>query len=124
MLAVTANSIGVIGALVISAFGAASGFYMSIKAERSKRAADRSQSEAAKSANVAKTVELGVTQLIDQLQEERQDLRVEVSECKGRCTDLEQQVVELRREVDDLKAILDDRDAEVIRLKGRLGELT
>lgn len=68
--------------------------------------------------------------LVDQLQEERAELKHEVDECKGRCRELdaavralEEKINELKATVRDLDTEIDNKDAEIIRLKREAGEL-
>ena len=110
-----ASEFALIGSVIVSGLGALFGLYQARKADRS--------------ATTTKTIELGVTNLIDQYQEANEQLRDETHECKERCKVLESEVRELRRQVYELKMVndhliteLDNNHATIIRLKNLVGE--
>lgn len=97
-----------LGAVVVSAMGAVFGLYQARKADRS--------------ANTTKTIEIGVTQLVDQYQETNRELRVEIHEANEKCKSLQKEVFELQRKVENLETTIDNQHAEIIRLRRELGE--
>jgi septal ring factor EnvC (AmiA/AmiB activator) len=78
--------------------------------------------KADKSATFTKHIELGVTELVDQLQEEREVMREQIADCRGDCARLERSIEQLTRKVSTLKTIIDNKDAEIIRLSRQAGE--
>lgn len=103
------ENVAIIGSVFVSAMGAVFGLYQARKADRS--------------ATTTKTIEIGVTTLIDQYQEANKDLRENVEKLTVQVKDQEKKIHNLEREVEDLKTIVDNKDAEIIRLKRELGEL-
>jgi hypothetical protein len=107
---------GVIVSGVVSVLASVIGYVNSRKAD--------------KSASTSRTIELGVKDLIDQYQEANEELRTEVTDCKGECAALRKENAALRAEVSAVKEEretmerrLDNLEAELIRLKRKAGEL-
>ena len=110
--AVDTTDLGIIIPLVVSMIGSAVAVYQS------------------RSTTTSKTLELGVVNLVDQLQEEMAGQRAQVKDCNDRCQGLEARVAELEQQVSDLtdhnahlETENDDYSAEIIRLKRKAGEL-
>ena len=110
-----ASEFALVGSVVVSALGALFGLYQARKADRS--------------ANTTRTIELGVTTLIDQYQEANEQLRDQTHECTERCKALEAEVRVLKTQVDELRMVndqlittLDNKNATIIRLKRLVGE--
>lgn len=101
--------VGIIGTLVVSLSATLFGF---IQANRSN-----------KSASTSKTIELGITTLIDQYQEANAVLSEGVKACKDECKALKTKVELLEKEVSELKTQKDDHEVEIIRLKIKTGEI-
>lgn len=83
-----------------------------------------------KSAQFTTTLTAGVSTLVDQLQEERNELKHDVDACRGQCRELQDQVRDLERKVEELQKTIrdmdteiDNRDAEIIRLRRETGAL-
>lgn len=110
------TAVSIVGTLILSALGSMFGLYQARKADRS--------------AQFTRSIEVGVTSLVDQLQEEREELRKELAAARQRSTDLETQlratekeIRELRKQIQNLMTALDNQEAEIIGYKRRLGEL-
>lgn len=70
-----------------------------------------------KAASFSKHIELGVTELIDQLQEERQILQAEVVGLRAECSELRTEVRQLREQIVLFQKMVVDKDAEIVRLR-------
>ena len=77
----------------------------------------------ARRASATETIKLGVTQLVDQLQEELGRSHREMEECRGECAALRVEVGRLRDRVEQQTGTIEDQQAEIIRLMRKAGEL-
>lgn len=102
-------AVGVVGSLIVSFAGSLFVYLQARKADRS--------------ATVTKTIELGVTGLIDQYQEANKSLHDEVTECRNECRMLQDENRQLTEQVEVLKTRIDDHEAEIIRLQRKAGEI-
>lgn len=91
--------------------------------------ADRRAKDATSSANTTKTIELGVTDLINQYREANEELRDEIHELNNLRTSLESDMRVMRAEVNEVRNALehcetekDNLQAEIVRLKIKAGE--
>jgi uncharacterized protein YlxW (UPF0749 family) len=104
------------GALAATVVTATSSVVAAVLATWQGRRAERS----AKSTRV---IEVGVTALVDQLQEERERLARQVAELEKRVAELRRELDEARDELREAAHAVEVREAEVIRLKRLAGEL-
>lgn len=101
------TAVGIVGTLVVSLVGSLFAF---IQASRSN-----------KSASTSRTIELGITQLIDQYQEANAALAAETAACKEECARLRGEIRVLRRQVEEFRTTIDNQEAEIIRLTSQRG---
>lgn len=94
------------------------------------RTADKRARDADTSASATKTIEIGVTDLVNQYREANEELRDEVHHLAERCRELteamrvlETQIAQFKKELDVRDTQLDDAQSEIIRLRRRLGDL-
>lgn len=109
------QNFAIIGSVVVSAMGAIFGLYQARKAD--------------KSATTTKTIELGVTQLIDQYRKSNQELAEEQHNCNERCAALElkareqdEKIEYLQDKVDTLESTIEEKDTQIFALKMKYGE--
>lgn len=74
-----------------------------------------------KSATFTKTLEVGVTGLVNELQEERDHYRTAAAEWEGRYRELESSMHSLENKVEELKRLVNDKDKQIDRLKQEIG---
>lgn len=94
------------------------------------RMADKRAKEADSSASTTKTIEIGVTDLVNQYREANEELRDEVHQLSTRCRELsetirgfEAQIAQFKKELDVRETQLDNAQATIIGLKRRVGDL-
>lgn len=108
------QTVAILGSVIVSALGAVFGLYQARKADRS--------------ATTTRTIELGVTQLVDQYRKANEELVNQTKSCTQRCAALEtksreqdQKIEGLEARVDELTTEVQKKDDEIRRLKIQLG---
>jgi len=93
--------------------------------------ADRRAKSATKSEQTTKTIEIGITELINQYRQANEELRDEVHEVTAMKDRLESDMARLRAELTVAKKMMeemvtekDNLEAEIIRLKLKCGEIS
>ena len=76
-----------------------------------------------RSASATKTLELGVTGLVNELQEERDTYRQAARDCEGRCRELDAAIRGLEDKVEELKRMIIEKDGTIERLRREAGML-
>lgn len=99
-------AIGTVGTLIVAIITTIFGYLQARKADRS--------------ASTTKTIELGVTELIDQYRQTLAETDARAHNCEKKCEELAERNELLEQELIEMQTQLDNHEAQIIRLQNEL----